>query len=247
MSPTTVLVTGGNRGLGQGMVKRFVAQPNHTVIAAVRDPGHPTSQALSQLPKGQGSGLMVVKYDASIEQDAFDMVKQLQEEHGLDHLDIVVANAGIAKGYPLVKDVTRDGILEHFQLNVLSVVSLYQATRELLHKSPNKPIFAPMGSGAGSLATQPPVPNAMYGASKSVVAWYGVKINAEDEWLNTFVLNPGWVQTEMGNTAAQGFGIDQAPTTVDESTEGMVQLLKTATKDKYGGKVVLYNGEVLAY
>ena len=29
MAPTIVLVTGGNRGLGQGLVKRFLAQPNH--------------------------------------------------------------------------------------------------------------------------------------------------------------------------------------------------------------------------
>ncbi len=93
----------------------------------------------------------MVKYDAAVEQDAFDIVKQLQEKHGVDHLDIVVANAGIAKSHPLVKEVKRAEILEHLEINVFSVVSLYQATRDLLQKSPNKPIFAPMGSGAGAL------------------------------------------------------------------------------------------------
>ncbi len=93
----------------------------------------------------------MVKYDAAVEQDAFDIVKQLQEKHGVDHLDIVVANAGIARSHPLVKEVQRAEILEHLEINVFSVVSLYQATRDLLQKSPNKPIFAPMGSGAGAL------------------------------------------------------------------------------------------------
>jgi NAD(P)-dependent dehydrogenase (short-subunit alcohol dehydrogenase family) len=93
----------------------------------------------------------VVKYDAAIEQDAFDIARQLQEKHGVDHLDIVVANAGIAKSYPTVKEVKRAEILEHMEVNVFGVVSLYQATRGLLQKSPNRPIFAPIGSGAGAL------------------------------------------------------------------------------------------------
>ena len=74
--------------------------------------------------------------------------------------------------------------------------------------------------------------------------WYGVRINAEDGWLNTFVLDPGFVQTEMGNTAARIFGMGEAPTTVDESVDGMFHVLTTATKEKYGGKVVLHTGEV---
>lgn len=80
-------------------------------------------------------------------------MKQLREKHGVDHLDIVVANAGIVKSYPLVKVVKRAEILEHLEVNVFGVVSLYQATRDLLQKSPNEPIFAPMGSLAGSLGS----------------------------------------------------------------------------------------------
>lgn len=92
----------------------------------------------------------MVKYDASIEQSAFDAVKEATDQ-GVDHLDYVVANAGIAKNYPLVKDVKRADILEHIEVNVLSVVSLYQATRDLLQNSKIKPVYAIMGSGAGAL------------------------------------------------------------------------------------------------
>ncbi|KAK0641684.1 hypothetical protein B0T16DRAFT_380607 [Cercophora newfieldiana] len=244
MAHTTILITGGNRGLGLGLVEKFLLRPNHTVIAANRDPTHPTSQALADLPKGDGSKLIVIKYDAATEQGAIDAVNQIQD-YGVEHLDIVVANAAIVKHYPLVKDARRDEMLEHYQVNVLGPVALYQATRDLLQKSPSgKPIFAFMGSGAGALGRQPPVPNALYGASKSAVAWYGVRINAEDEWLNTFVLDPGWVQTEMGKEAARQFGVDSPPTTTEESVSGLYNVLTTATKEKYGGKVVLYTGEV---
>lgn len=51
-----------------------------------------------------------------------------------------------------MKDVKRADIIEHIDVNVLSAVSFYQATRDLLQKSTGKPIYAIMGSGAGGLA-----------------------------------------------------------------------------------------------
>jgi norsolorinic acid ketoreductase len=111
---------------------------------------HPTAQDLAKLPTGEGSRIIVVRYDARVEQSAFDAVKEATDQ-GIDHLDYVVANAGIAKGYPFVKDVKRVDILEHIEVNVLSVVSLYQATRDLLQKSTINPVYAIMGSGAGAL------------------------------------------------------------------------------------------------
>lgn len=38
MAPTTVLISGANRGLGKGLVERYLARENHTVVATVRDP-----------------------------------------------------------------------------------------------------------------------------------------------------------------------------------------------------------------
>ncbi|OQE39347.1 hypothetical protein PENCOP_c007G01300 [Penicillium coprophilum] len=243
MAPTIVFITGANRGLGLGLVKGFIAKADHIVIAAVRDPAHSTAQLLVRLPAAEGSRVIVVKYEAGIEQSAFDAVKEATNQE-ISHLDIVVANAGIAKLYPLVKDVKRADIVEHIDVNVLSAVSLYQATRGLLRKSTGKPIYAIMGSGAGGLARQPPVPSAAYGASKSIVNWYGVRINAEDEWLNAFVLDPGWVQTDMGNEAARGWGLKEAPDTLENSIAGMIEVLSTGTKEQYGGKFVLYSGEI---
>jgi norsolorinic acid ketoreductase len=123
---------------------------SQVVIAAVRDPTHLTAIELSELPTGEGSSIIVVKYDTGIEHSAFDAVKEAAVR-GVDHIDYVVANAGIAKAYPLVKDVKRADFLEHIEVNVLSVVSLYQATCPLLEKSITKPVYAIMGSGAGAL------------------------------------------------------------------------------------------------
>ncbi|EAQ90192.1 hypothetical protein CHGG_06811 [Chaetomium globosum CBS 148.51] len=222
---------------------RTSANPSQIVIAANRDPSHPTSQALADLPKGDDSKLIVVKYDAGVEGAAFDALEQARGQ-GVTHLDVVVANAGIAKLYPLVKDAQRSDLLEHYHVNVIGPVELYQATRDLLEKSSGKPVFAILGSGAGALGRQPSVPNAAYGPSKAAVTWYGVRLNAEDEWLNTFVIDPGWVQTDMGNAAASLWGISAALTTEQDSVNGIFNLVTIGTKEKYGGKVVLYMGEV---
>lgn len=38
--------------------------------------------------------------------------------------------------------------------------------------------------------------------------------------------------------------MESAPDTVEKSTSGMVDVITNGTKEQYGGKVVLYNGEV---
>lgn len=151
MSSTIVLITGANRGIGLGLTERFLAKPSHTVIAAVRNPAHATAHALQELPRGPDSRLVVVKLDASIEQDAQDAVTELQQKHGINYLDIVIANAGISYIYPTVAEVKITDIKAHMEPNVYGVIALYQATRKLLKKSAGEPIFLPMGSSAGLL------------------------------------------------------------------------------------------------
>ncbi|KAK8877022.1 aflatoxin biosynthesis ketoreductase nor-1 [Apiospora arundinis] len=244
MAPTTVLITGANRGLGEGLLSRYLAKPDHTVIAANRNPAHPTSQALADLPKGEGSRLIVVKWDASVDQDALDAVAELQEKHGIEYLDIVIANAGINQRCPAVADLKLDELRFHMGPNVYGFVATYQATRPLLQKSKKGPIFIPIGSTAGCIENQPPITNAAYGPTKAMVSWYTVRINAEDSWLNAFVMNPGWVQTELGDRGARELGFEKAFITVKESCDGMLNILDDTSKEKHGGKMIAWNGDV---
>ncbi|POS68670.1 aflatoxin biosynthesis ketoreductase nor-1 [Diaporthe helianthi] len=78
MSSTTVLISGANRGLGKGLVERYLARDDHIVVAAVRDPNHPTSKTLTDLPAGKHSRLVVVKIDSTVETDALKAVGSLR-------------------------------------------------------------------------------------------------------------------------------------------------------------------------
>jgi norsolorinic acid ketoreductase len=91
---------------------------------------------------------------------------------------------------------------------------------------------------------QPPIPNAVYGPTKTALNWFTIRINAEEDWLNAWVLNPGWVQTDLGNTGARALGLESAYITVDESCDGMVKVIASSSKETHGGKKVLYTGAI---
>lgn len=148
---TVVLITGANRGLGKGLVERYLQLPNHTVIAANRNPNHATSKELFNLPTATATSLIVVKIDARIWQDAFTAVEILQTDHHIKHIDVAIANAGVAYCYPSVAELKETDLAAHMETNVHGLVSLYQAVRSLLQKSTKEPIFTTMGSTAGSL------------------------------------------------------------------------------------------------
>ncbi|KUI53058.1 Norsolorinic acid ketoreductase [Cytospora mali] len=250
-----VLITGANRGLGRGFVEAYVAKPYHVVIAAIRDPEHHTSKALAEISnKGEGSRLIIVKIDATAEADAAAAVEHLTAHEGIHHLDVVIANAGIASIWPSVAELKAEDLLAHFKPNVLGIVFLYQATRQLLLKAAD-PKWVTIGSNAGCIeleldsltANQAPFPNAAYGPTKSAAHWITKRINAEDEKLVSFVIHPGWAQTGIGNLGASQLGMDQAPVPVKNSVGAMVPLIEKATKEATSGRLWDYTGEQLAW
>jgi len=154
MTSTIVLISGANRGIGKGLLELYLAKPNHTVIAANRDPENAASKALASLPTGSGSRLIVVKVDASIDTDALAAVNTLTSQ-GIDHIDIVIANAGVSYIWPKVSDLKIEDLQGHLVPNVFGVVWLYQATLPLLLEA-EQPKFATIGSIAGCLEVSLP-------------------------------------------------------------------------------------------
>lgn len=204
-----------------------MARPKSTVVAAVRDTESSSTIALQNLSKGDGSNLIIVKIDSSSETDAQQAASLLQSKYNITSLDVVIANAGISKIWPAVHEAKLEDIREHFEINVLGVVTLFKAVRSLLLNSTNTPKFITLGSNAGSIGDmeQVPVPNAAYGTSKAALHWISKKIHQENPELVAFPVHPGFVQTEMGNTGAQAFGLEKAFITVEESVSGLVNVV----------------------
>lgn len=208
-SPSTYLITGANRGIGRGFVQRILQKPSTTVIAAVRDPSHPTSKALADLPKGPDTKLIIVKLDSAVETDATDAVAQLREQ-GIDSLDLVIANAGIAQGGTSVRNTSIANTQKHFNVNVIGPLTLFQATADLLKATKTgSPKFVAISTIVGSIGSQEvlsnfPETSSPYGASKAALNWFVRLLSFEEPWLTSWVFHPGVVETDLSS----GGGVD---------------------------------------
>lgn len=157
--PTIVLITGANRGIGRGLLELYLARPNHVVVAAVRDPNHATAKELSGLPKAQDTSLVVIKLDLTVHSDPASAVEALSATHGIKHVDILVANAGIATKWVKVSEVTPADIQDHVDVNVHGFVLLFQAFYPVLQKAKD-PTWVTIGSSAAFLTVSPSISRA---------------------------------------------------------------------------------------
>ncbi|KAJ5952537.1 uncharacterized protein N7479_010950 [Penicillium vulpinum] len=228
MAPTIVLITGANRGIGRGILELYLKKPDHTVIAANRDPSHASSLALADLPKAEGTTLQVIKIDALSPTDPAAGVETLAAK-GITHIDILIANAGIALSWPKVTEVQIADIQKHVDVNIYGFVRLYQAFRPLLKDAQAPKNFIPMQ-------------NAAYAPTKAVQHWYTKAISVEDSWLNAFPIDPGWVQTDIGNRGAEAFSFEKAAVTIEDSTTGLVKIIDESTLETHSGKLFKFDG-----
>lgn len=236
MSTTTVLVTGANRGIGKGLVTQLLSRPNHTVIGSVRDTSSASSKELDSLAKANGSSLILVQFGSTSESEVHAAAKALQTEHKIDHIDTIIANAGIAKYFGPAAETPISEVRDHYEVNVIGPLILFQAFVALLQKS-KSPRFVTVTSGLASIGDQDkyPMQVAAYGASKAALNYVTRKIHYENEWLIAFPINPGWVQTDMGNAGAKANGMEEAPVKVEDSASGILNTVDGATREATGG------------
>ncbi|WYZ45782.1 hypothetical protein EsH8_IX_000007 [Colletotrichum jinshuiense] len=237
------LITGANRGIGHGFVSLLLQRPDTTVIAGVRDPVNPSSKALADLPKGEGSKLILVKIDLSVESDPASAIATLQKEHNINSLDIVIANAGISHSSTTVSKVDSKAALEHFAINSIAPLVLFDAAALLLKASASKnPIFVGISSlmgsnGAAEAVAQVPISISPYGSSKAALNWFVRRLHFEEPWVTAFVFHPGLVETDMAVELAAKTGADLktfGAITVKQSVDGMVAAIDKASRESSG-------------
>ncbi|MCJ1377801.1 hypothetical protein MMC17_000897 [Xylographa soralifera] len=245
---SVVLITGANRGIGRGLVEEYLSRPNSTVVAAVRDPSNATSQSLSTIAIAKGSKLITVKIDSLSETDAKAAVELLKESHGISKLDVVIANSGIGKYFGQAGETPISELRDHLDVNYIGTLVLFQATLPLLEASAD-PKFVLVSSFLGSLSDMEkyPLPVLSYGASKAAANYMIRKIHFEYPKLTVFSMSPGWVQTEMGNGAAEHVGMNEAPHTIQQSCQGIQSQIDEATKEKSSGMFLSFDGTTVPW
>ncbi|KAH7148256.1 hypothetical protein EDB81DRAFT_932604 [Dactylonectria macrodidyma] len=252
-SKLTCLVTGTTRGIGRGLVEAYLSIPGTTVIATVRDPHHSTIEILHGIAKEAGSSLIVVQMDAGSSKSIVDAFKNITESHGIQSLDVVIANAGVGGMIDSLTETPVSLIQNYIDVNAYGPLELFKSALPLLRKSA-QPKFCTISSLAGSVnAMNTMFPTAPYGASKALVNYFIRWLAHENEDVITWTMHPGLVATDMGNSAVQDLiqaGVDAnafTPISVEDSVKGIAKVISGASKEKTSGRFLGHDGVELPW
>jgi len=189
LSGKVVLVTGGSRGIGAAVARRFAAAGSRVAI------GYRSGNAAAQAVLGEiaGAGAQGAAFagDVAKPEEARAMVAQVVARFG--HIDVLVNCAGIAQYRPIE---ACDPAFFHaiFDTNVLGTVTVIQAA--LPH------LTAPGGriiNFSSGLATRPIPTTSIYAASKAAVATLSHALAKEfgPRGITVNTIAPGLIETEM--------------------------------------------------
>ncbi|EIN06063.1 NAD(P)-binding protein [Punctularia strigosozonata HHB-11173 SS5] len=247
MAPTVYLISGANRGIGLALVKALAMREGAIVFAGARNPEGATE--LRELAAAQAPGKVhVVKLVSSDKPGNEAAIEEVKSKAG--RLDVVIANAGISQYYGRGVDAPPESFREHFEVNVVGTLVLFQASLELLKASTRAPKFVIISSGAGSITEGAQMSLGMlpYGVSKAAENYLARKLHFEHEQdgLIVFPLNPGATETDLAKGAfagdekgMQGIGFKSA----DECATQLLSVIDRATRDEEGGQFVNFDGE----
>lgn len=248
---TTYLITGANRGIGRGLADLILARPGNTVVALLRDPSHETSQSLG--PIAEGTKVIKMKYDAADEAGLKTSIQELQTKHGIDSLDVVIANAGASTWRGKSLEIPPAAVHEQITINTIGPLLLFAATLPLLEKAEDSPKFIAISSAIGSIESIPNYPRANvvgYGMSKAALNYVVRKLHFDHPNICIELMTPGAVLTDLMRLVPNyKETMKNLPHLVpfDESVSGLMKNIDNATRDKTSGGFRDWKGETVPW
>lgn len=155
MSEKVVIVTGAARGVGRGIVDRFLEAGADVIVCDIKGPDAPIT----------AGGREALYLDADItDVDQIDKVVRLATDR-FGHLDVLINNAG---GTPHVEAATASVRLHEkiVRLNLITLINFSQRANTVMQAQENGGIIINMASVS---AVRPSPGTAVYGAAKAGV------------------------------------------------------------------------------
>ena len=178
VTPRTILVTGGNRGIGLAIARAFQAA-GEKVIITYRSGGAP-------------EGLLGVQMDVTDSASVDAAFKEIEAAHGT--VDVLIANAGITKD-GLALRMSESDFTDVVQTNLTGTFRVAQrALPGMMKKRSGRVIF--IGSvvallGSAGQANYSATKSALVGLARSLAREYGSR------GVTFNVVAPGFVETDM--------------------------------------------------
>ena len=176
------LITGGNSGIGLATAKRFVNEGAYVFITGRRD------TELAAAVKQVGHDVTGVQGDVSNLGDLDRLFAQIKQEKG--RLDIVFANAGIAKYAPF-GEITEELYDSIFDINVKGVLFTVQKALPLM------PDGASIILNASIVGSKGLPSNSVYSATKAALRSFARTwtTDLKDRRIRVNAVSPGTIDT----------------------------------------------------
>ena len=225
-----IFITGGNRGIGKGLVEIF--SENNKVFFSARD----KQKAKSVIESIGNENIDYVIMDVADERNVLNGIESLKEK--TDSIDILINNAGIL--IPGLKhkidavETDDESILKTFNINTVGVLRVCKAVLPMMQP---KSRIINISSGMGQLEGMA-TGSIAYRLSKSALNALTIVLSQElsSKDIEVNAICPGWVQTDMG-----GY---EATLTVKESVESIKRF---ALSDNFPNGKFLRHGEILPW
>jgi NAD(P)-dependent dehydrogenase (short-subunit alcohol dehydrogenase family) len=180
----TALITGGTTGIGRATAELFIQEGARVAITGQN------AERVAEAAAALGHGTIGLRADAASAADMAEVARRLQAEFG--KLDVVFANAGIAKPRPL-SDVDEAHIDEQIAVNVKGVIFTVQKLLPLLNKPASIVLTASTVAELGTAGMS------VYAATKAAVRSLARTLSAElsPQGVRVNVVSPGPIETPI--------------------------------------------------
>ena len=202
----TILITGANRGIGLELARQY-SEAGWQVIGTARKPD--AAEDLASL------GADVLQLDVTDQESVLGLAQALDDRP----IDLLINNAGIQPLMWKLADVDFGAFDRALAVNTTGPVRVTQALLPNLRAGQGR-LIVNITSNLGSIAEN--ADGAFYGyrESKAALNMFTKSLAGEfgPEGFICIVMNPGWVQTDMGG--------NQAPLQVHESVAGIRRVIE---------------------
>jgi NAD(P)-dependent dehydrogenase (short-subunit alcohol dehydrogenase family) len=225
------LITGGNSGIGLATAKRFVTEGAYVFITGRRE------SELAAAVREIGQDVTGVQGDVSNLGDLDRLVAQVKQEKG--RLDVVFANAGVAKYAPFGK-ITEELYDSIFDINVKGVLFTVQKTLPLL------PDGASIVLNASIVGSKGLSSNSVYSATKAAIRSFARTwtTDLKDRRIRVNAVSPGTIDTPgLSNLLASSEAGEQRKKMISSS----VPLGRFGTPDEIAKAVVFLASDDSSY
>ena len=220
--PST-LITGANRGLGLEFARQY-AGDGWQVYAACRNPN--SASELRQLAEASGYKLRILTMDVTDPAS----VKAAAAELDGQAIDLLLNNAGVTGvRHQTIGNIDYEAWAKVLDVNTMGPMRVSEAFVDHVARSERK-LIVTLTSGMGSLADNTSGGSIAYRSSKVAVnmVMRSLAIDLAPRGITCVVVNPGWVQTDMGGPHAS-----LAPAESVTTLRRLIEILGPAQSGKF--------------